>query len=167
MINPRTILVVDDEVDFLSSMRRSLRKEPYQVITSDNGSAALQLLTRHEISLVISDYKMPEMDGLILLKKIRLDYPHIITIMLTALSEVDIAMKAVNDVGVYKFLMKPVEINSLKVTLRRALESLDLRVERDDLLQKIKRRDNVLNELERKHPGITLVDLDADGNYII
>ncbi len=167
MINPRTILVVDDEVDFLSSMRRSLRKEPYQVTTSDNGSAALQLLARHEISLVISDYKMPEMDGLILLKKIRLDYPHIITIMLTALSEVDIAMKAINDVGVYKFLMKPVEINSLKVTLRRALESLDLIVERDDLLQKIKRRDSVLNELERKHPGITHVYLDADGNYII
>ena len=167
MINPRTILVVDDEVDFLSSMRRSLRKEPYQVTTSDNGSAALQLLAHHEISLVISDYKMPEMDGLILLKKIRLDYPHIITIMLTALSEVDIAMKAVNDVGVYKFFMKPIEINSLKVTLRRALESLDLIVERDDLLQKIKRRDNVLNGLERKYPGISHVDLDADGNYII
>jgi len=155
-----TILIVDDEIDFLSSMRRALFKEPYKVLTAENGSQALQILKDKDISLVISDYMMPEMDGLTLIKQIQADYSHVLIIMLTALAEIDIAMQAINDAGVYKFILKPIEIKGLKVTLRRAIESLDLMSERNGLLQKTKNRDAILQELERKHPGITRVDND-------
>jgi len=160
------VLIVDDETDFLSSMRHALRKEPYQVLTAEGGKAALRIMKAQDVDLVLSDYMMPEMDGLALIKRIQRDYPHILTIMLTALAELDIAMQAINEVGVYKFILKPVEINSLKITLIRALESLDLMTEKMELWQKIKTRDAILQELERKHPGITKVERDADG-YVL
>lgn len=165
-MNTHSILIVDDEVDFLSSIQRALRKEPYQVLVADNGPEALQILKNKAVSLVISDYMMPEMDGLALIKQIHTDHPRILTIMLTALSEIDIAMRAINEAGVYKFMLKPVEINSLKVLLQRALESFDLITENEELLQKIKNRDAVLEELERKNPGITSVERDDDGNIL-
>jgi len=162
----RNVLIVDDEVDFLSSMRRALRKEPYRVLTAESGKAALRIMEEQDVDLVVSDYMMPEMNGLTLIKRIQRDYPHILTIMLTALAELDIAMQAINEAGVYKFILKPVEINSFRITLRRALESLDLMAEKAALQQKIKTRDAILQELERKHPGITKVDRDDDG-YVL
>jgi len=161
-----TILIVDDERDFLSSMRRALRKEPYRLVTAENGAEAPEVLENQEISLVVSDYMMPEMDGLTLIKRIHTQYPHILSIMLTALSEIDIAMQAINDAGVYKFILKPVEINSLRITLQRALESLDLIAEKEGLLQKVKNRDAILQKLEDQHPGITKVERDVDG-YVL
>lgn len=149
------VLIVDDQTDFLSSMRRALRKEPYQVLTAEGGKAALRIMKAQVVDLVVSDYMMPEMSGLTLIKQIQSDYPHILPIMLTALAELDIAMQAINEAGVYKFILKPVEINSFRITLRRALESLDLMAENVALQQKIKTRDAILQELERKHPGIT------------
>jgi len=166
MARHHKVLIVDDEIDFLSSINRALRKEPYQVLTAESGKAALRIMKEHDVDLVLSDYMMPEMDGLALIKRIQRDYPHILTIMLTALAELDIAMQAINEVGVYKFILKPVEINSLKITLIRALESLDLMTEKMELWQKIKTRDAILQELERKHPGITKVERDADG-YVL
>jgi two-component system, probable response regulator PhcQ len=166
MVKPHTILIVDDEVDFLSSMRRALRKEPYAVLTAENGVEALRILRAHDVSLVVSDYMMPEMDGLTLIKRIQTGHPRILTIMLTALSEIDIAMRAINEAGVYKFILKPVEILNLRITLRRALESMDLMAEKEGLVQQVKNRDAVLRDLERKHPGITKVERDADG-YVL
>lgn len=165
-MNQHTILIVDDESNFLSSMRRALRKEPYALVTAKNGVEALEVLENQEVSLVLSDYMMPEMDGLTLIKQIHGKYPHILSIMLTALSEIDIAMQAINDAGVYKFILKPVEINSLRVTLQRALESLDLIAEKEGLLQKVKNRDAILQKLEQQYPGITKVERDADG-YVL
>jgi two-component system, probable response regulator PhcQ len=167
MLNKHIVLVVDDEADFLSSMRRLLRKEPYTLLTAESGKAALELLKRNEVSLVMSDYLMPGMDGLALLKEVRLRYPRIITIMLTALSEVEIAIKAVNEAGVYKFFLKPVEHNDLKLTLIRSLEFVDLTHERDDLYRKLITYDAILEQLERKHPGITHVERDQNGCCII
>ncbi len=167
MFGLHTILIVDDERDFLSSMRRLLRKEPYSLLFAENGREALEVLQENTVSLVLADYLMPGMDGVELLKEVRLRYPHVITIMLTALSEVDVAMSAVNEAGVYKFLLKPVEPYSLKLTLQRALEFLDLTRERDDLHLKFNAHDAMLQKLEHDHPGITRVERDEDGCYIV
>jgi two-component system, probable response regulator PhcQ len=162
-----TILIVDDEVDFLSSMRRLLRKEPYAVLTAESGKTALEILNKNPVNLVLSDYLMPGMDGLALLKKVRLQYPQIITIMLTALSELEIAMKAVNDAGVYKFFLKPVEHYGMRVALRRALEFQELIREKDDLNRKLNEYDVLFQKLENKQPGITHVELDESGCYVL
>ena len=167
MTTKHSILVVDDEVDFLSSITRLLRKEPYTVLTADNGEAAHTILSQKNVSIVLSDYMMPGIDGLTLLQQVRVQYPHILTIMLTALSEVEVAIKAINEAGVYKFFLKPIETHALKITLKRALEYMDVVQERDDLRRKLSAREALLQQLERSNPGITHVERDADGFYVL
>lgn len=166
-MGPHTVLIVDDEASILNAFKRALRKEPFTVMTAGNGAEALTLMEAREVSLVISDYNMPQMNGLEFFKTVKVLYPHILSIMLTGQAEIEIAVQAINEAGVYKFIQKPWDDADLKITIRRALESVELAKERDRLLQKIKSRDMILKELEQKHPGITQVDRDAEGNIIV
>ena len=124
------------------------------------------MLKDHDIHLVVSDQRMPGMNGIDFLKRIKREYPQILTIMLTGNEEIEIAMNAINEAGVYKFILKPWDDNNLKVTIRRALETLELIWERDSLLHQVKTRDTILQSLEKQYPGITKVERDENG-YII
>lgn len=157
------ILLVDDEINVLRSFQRALRKEPYQLFTANSAHEGLALLEARELSLVVSDFSMPEINGLSFLQEVKARHPHILTIMLTGYTEIQIAVRAINEAGVYKFIQKPWDDYDLKITLRRALESIDLAGERDRLLQTVKNRDAILNELERKFPGISKIERDEDG----
>ncbi|MBR9979800.1 MAG: response regulator [Desulfatitalea sp.] len=162
-----TVLIVDDEIPVLKAFQRALRKEPYTLYTVNNAKEGLTLLEAREIHLVISDYSMPVMDGLAFLKAVKTRHPHILTIMLTGHTEIQVAVQAINAAGVYKFIQKPWDDDDLKITLRRALEAMDLATERDRLLQKVKSRDAIISELERKFPGISKVQRDEDGYTIL
>jgi DNA-binding NtrC family response regulator len=162
-----SILIVDDEKNVLNAIQRVLRKEPYTIYSADSAEKALQLIKAREVSLVVSDYNMPHTDGLEFLKEIKSLYPHILTIMLTGQAEVQVAVQAINVAGVYKFILKPWDDEDLRITIRRALESIDLVSERDRLLQKVKSRDAILNDLEEKFPGISKVNKDDDGYLIL
>ena len=161
-----TVLVVDDEKLILNSIKRLLRNENYHLLTAQSGIEGLRLLKKHNVQLVISDQTMPEMTGLEFLKKVRVEYPEVLTMMLTGNAEVEIAMEAINEIGVYKFILKPWENTDLIITIRRALESQELLLERDNLLKQLQLRDTILVELENEHPGITKINIDEDG-YII
>lgn len=161
------ILIVDDEKNVLNALQRKLRKQPYTLYTAESVEMALKLLEAREVNIVVSDYNMPMMNGLEFLKHIKGLYPHILTIMLTGQAEIEIAVQAINRAGVYKFILKPWDDEDLKVTLLRALESIDLATERDRLLQKVKSRDAILNDLEEKFPGISKVEKDENGVMIL
>jgi DNA-binding NtrC family response regulator len=161
------VLIVDDEINVLKAFERALRKAPFITLTAGGGAEGLKLLSAREVSIVVSDYNMPQMNGLAFLKQVKERYPHILSIMLTGQAEIEIAVKAINEAGVYKFIQKPWDDQDLQVTLKRALESLDLTMERDRLLRKVKNRDAILQELEMQHPGITRVQRDADGFLIL
>jgi two-component system, probable response regulator PhcQ len=161
----RKVLVVDDEVSFLNSMQRYLRNEPYQVLTAENGKIALELLQENEVFFVLTDYRMPGMDGLTLLREIRLAHPHIITAMLTAVQDIQLAMEAVNNLGVHKFFLKPINGEEILTALRTAAAFIENNGQRpDDGQQKLKRQETTLRALERDYPGITKIDL-VDGMY--
>jgi DNA-binding NtrC family response regulator len=162
-----SILIVDDEKNVLNALQRALRKEPYTIYTADGADKALQLIKAREVSLVISDYNMPGTNGLEFLKQIKALYPQVLTIMLTGQAEVQLAVEAINAAGVYKFILKPWDDEDLKITVRRSLESIDLVTERDQLLQKVKSRDAILNDLESKFPGISKVNKDDNGYLIL
>jgi DNA-binding NtrC family response regulator len=161
-----TILVVDDEKLILNSIKRLLRNENYHLLTAQNGIEGLALLKKHNVQLVISDQTMPEMTGLEFLKKVKVEYPEILTIMLTGNAEIGVAMEAINEVGVYKFIIKPWENADLIITIRRALESREVMLERDKLLKQLQVRNTILKDLENEHPGITKLNIDEDG-YVI
>jgi len=162
-----SVLFVDDEPMLLKSVNRSLMDEEYTVFTAESGTEALVLLQDENIDIVISDQNMPGMSGLVFLEKVKINYPHILTIMMTAHSDIQIAVKAINEAGVYKFILKPFEEEILKITIRRGLETLQLIKERDTLLQQVKARDAILKDLETEHPGITQVERDADGFIVL
>jgi response regulator RpfG family c-di-GMP phosphodiesterase len=126
-----TILVVDDEQLVLNSIKRILRNENYNLLTAQSGIKGLKLLKEHNVQLVISDHLMPGMTGVEFLQQVKVLYPEIITIMLTGHAETEIAIDAINEAGVNKFILKPWENVILKTTIRRALESLELGREGD------------------------------------
>ena len=162
-----TILVVDDEEDILGLMTSALMNKDHTILTAKSGEEALETLKTHEVNLVISDQQMSSMDGLSLLKKIKLEYPDIITIMLTGYAKVDTAMDAINEAGVYKFFAKPFNIENLQAVVKRALELKHLIVDRDILFEKIKGKEAVYKEFERKYPGITHVKRDSEGHVLL
>jgi len=166
-MSKHTILVVDDEEDILELMTSALKNKDHTILTAKSGEEALEKLKADEVNLVISDQQMSNMDGLSLLKKIKSEYPDIITIMLTGYAKVDTAMDAINEAGVYKFFAKPCSIENIQTTVRRALELKHLIVDRDILFEKIKGREAVYKECERRHPGITHVKRDSEGYVLL
>ena len=163
----RTILIVDDEELILKSIARALRNENYNTLTARNAAEGFAVLKDYDVHLVISDQNMPGMKGLDFLKRVQREYPKTLTIMLTAQAELDVAMDAINEAGVYKFILKPWDDNALKVTVRRALETMELIWERDTLLQQVKTQDAILQELEKIYPDIGKVERDKDGYIVI
>ena len=71
-----TVLFVDDELSILSTLKRLLRKESYDVLTADSGQQGLELLAQHAVDVVISDMRMPQMNGAEFLKIVKQQYPH-------------------------------------------------------------------------------------------
>ena len=162
-----TVLVVDDDKTILEIITQALQYDGYAVITAENGESGLEKLAEHNIQLVISDQKMPGMTGLDFLAKVKQEYPEVLTIMLTGYADVEMAMDAINNTGVYKFLVKPINIADLRVTVKRAFELGQLVSERDELVERIKTHEAKLKALEKKHPGITMVERDEDGTVIL
>ncbi len=125
-----TVLCVDDEANILSALRRLLRQEGYKLLFANNGVEGLAVLEQEPVDLVISDMRMPEMDGAKFLTEVARRWPETVRILLTGYSEVDSTIKAINQGGIYKYISKPWEDTDLKLTLRRAIEQKNLEQER-------------------------------------
>jgi DNA-binding NtrC family response regulator len=163
----QSILIVDDEEMIIKSIQRTLRKENYNIFSALNGEEALDLLQAREIDLVISDQNMPGISGIEFLGKVKSNFPSVLTIMLTGQTDIEVAIRAINDVGIYKFILKPWDDHDFIITIRRALESLNLVRERNALQESVRQRDAILKNLEKEHPGITRLEKDKDGFLIL
>ncbi|WP_397459525.1 HD domain-containing phosphohydrolase [Pseudomonas asplenii] len=115
------ILLVDDEESILNSLRRLLRSQPYEVVLADSGARALEILAEQPVDLVISDARMPNMDGATLLARIHELYPSTLRILLTGYADLDMITKAINEGRIYRYLSKPWNDEELGLTVRQAL----------------------------------------------
>ena len=161
-----TILVVDNEKLFIEYIQSMLSGENYNVITASSGQEGLEILKKQSVNMVISEYKIPLMNGLEFLEKVRIIYPDILTIMVTDQPDIKLAIKAINEAGVYKFLLKPWDDIEFKNAIKKTLESLQVIKERDGLIRKVKTHEATLKDLEKRYPGITKVARDQDGNIL-
>jgi DNA-binding NtrC family response regulator len=166
VIKKYTILVVDDEESFIEYIQRLMSDENYNVITVASAQEGLGVLEKQQVSMVISEYEIPLMNGLEFLEKVRIIYPNILTVMVTDHADIDLAIKAINEAGVYKFLLKPLDDIDFKNMIKKTLESLQVIKERDVLIRKVKTHESTLKDLEKRYPGITKVERDEDG-YIL
>lgn len=141
------ILLVDDEEAILNSLRRVLRNEPYEILMARSGEAALILLQEHAIDLVVSDARMPGMDGATLLSEINIRKPDCMSILLTGYADMPTIVKAINEGQIYRYLSKPWDDGELVITLRQALAMQHAERERRRLVVLTRRQNETLRAL--------------------
>jgi DNA-binding NtrC family response regulator len=131
---PATIVAVDDEEMVVKSLSFFLELETdYTVKIFTAASEALKFIAATEVDLVMSDYLMPEMDGLKFLAKVRDLKPEVPRIILTGYADKENAIKAINEVGLYQYIEKPWNNEDLRIILRNG-------VEKKQLLQKLREK---------------------------
>ncbi|HUV08474.1 MAG TPA: response regulator, partial [Spirochaetia bacterium] len=119
------ILVVDDEVDIRDACERILTRMNFHVFTASQGDEALRILKKEQIALVLLDLKMPGIDGLEVLKRIRDIDETILVIVITGYATVEMAIEAMKQ-GAYDFIAKPFETDPLRIVVQRASEKIRL-----------------------------------------
>jgi DNA-binding NtrC family response regulator len=157
----KTIMMVDDDPVVLESFKRGLKGEGYEIITADNSEKAIEKLKiKPDIKVIISDIKMPGMDGLELLKLMKKEYPYAIRIVLTGYADVENAIAAINQGQVYRFITKPWDIMELRIIVRLALQYQqsveEFRLPARDIQGAIESIEN----LENRYPGISTISRD-------
>lgn len=115
------LLLVDDEENVLNSLQRVLRREPWALTTANSGEEALAAMAEQTFDLVISDARMPGMDGATLLAEIRRRDPGCIRILLTGYSDITATIKAINDGQIYRHISKPWDDDELRLIIRQAV----------------------------------------------
>lgn len=121
----RRILVVDDEPSILASTRRLLRREGYEILTAQSAREGFEQLAQHEVQVILSDQRMPEMSGTEFLSRARELYPDTIRIVLSGYTDLESISDAINRGAIYKFLTKPWDDDLLRDNIREAFRHYD------------------------------------------
>ncbi|WP_088189581.1 sigma-54 dependent transcriptional regulator [Desulfosporosinus sp. FKA] len=130
------ILVIDDEERMCWALERALSHEGYQVMTATRGLEGIRLAKENEPSLVILDLKMPDLDGIEVLKELKSLYPNVPVIMITAHGTIDTAIEAMK-IGAMDYITKPFKLEKIKVQVQQALHLSNLENQVDFLRQEL------------------------------
>ena len=149
------ILIVDDEPDMLENCSRILSRQGYACLTAENGRAALAILERERPDLLLTDLKMPEMDGMALLHHAHEMDPELPVIMITAFASIESAVAAVKE-GAFDYLPKSFSVDQLRVAVERALRHRGLQIENRNLRQQLQQTLGLENVVGRS-PAMTQV----------
>lgn len=131
------ILIVDDEEDNLALLYRTLRGK-YEIHKTTSPTQALEILKEKHIDLVLSDHKMPEMDGVELLKRVYDNYPNTMRLLVTAYTDASILIDAINYAKIYRYIKKPYSPDELLLTVANSLEYLQLKMDNETLISDLK-----------------------------
>jgi response regulator RpfG family c-di-GMP phosphodiesterase len=142
-----TLLFVDDEASILASLRRLFRPHGYKILVANGGAEGIQALEREKVDLVISDMRMPEMDGAQFLEKVRSQWPGIVRILLTGYADIASTIAAINRGEIYRYIAKPWDDNEIVLTVRDALERQRLELENARLVELTQQQNEELKEL--------------------
>jgi diguanylate cyclase (GGDEF)-like protein/PAS domain S-box-containing protein len=166
----RTLLLVDDEPNILSALKRLLRRDSYKILTAASGKEGLELLAKNEIDVIVSDQRMPGMTGVDFLRTVKTLYPETVRIVLSGFTELQSVTDAVNEGAIYKFLTKPWDDNQLREHITHAFHhkemidenrrlTLEVRTANHDLATANRRLEEVL---EQKQLQITRSKVSLD-----
>ncbi len=136
-----SILIVDDEKNSRDGLARALQKS-YDVVIAENGQKALDVLATRPVDIMLSDVRMPGMDGLTLLQRALARTPQPLCIMLTAYGTIELAVEAMKR-GAYDFLTKPINLDRLDILLQRAVHSRKVEIENKQLREQLDSKYNL------------------------
>jgi response regulator RpfG family c-di-GMP phosphodiesterase len=144
---PPTLLFVDDEPSILSALRRLFRPHGYQIFIAESGAAGLEVLAKEHIDLVISDMRMPEMDGAMFLKEVRARWPNVMRILLTGYADITSTVAAINQGEIYRYISKPWDDSEIVTIVAEAIEHQTLKQENQRLTTLTQAQNDQLKEL--------------------
>jgi len=180
-ITMANLLIVDDEPNVLNALRRMCLNPDAapaisnpKVVTYTSPLLALEYLRDHPVDLVISDFRMPEMDGATFLTQARQLQPHAARIIISAYADIEGIMRAINDAGIFQFVSKPWSDQELKTAIVQVLAHRALLVENQQFADEVRRQRGVISDqqqelhrLELETPGITRVRWTDDGGVML
>lgn len=167
-----SILIVDDEENIVNALKRSLRKVPeWEVETFTSSVEALNYAKSFSFDLFVSDFRMPEMDGVEFLTKIKEIQPDSARIILSGYTDFDGLIGAINQAEIFRFITKPWNDYELILTIDQALKYKNILIENKNLEKELREQKEKLNitnkilaKLEQQTPGITNVNWSTDGS---
>jgi len=139
------ILVVDDEQDNLDAFRFNFRKT-FDIVTASGGAEALAILEEKEVAVVVTDQRMPRMTGVELLREVRVRQPDAVGIILTAFTDVDVLIEAINLGQVYRYITKPWDAKEVRGVLQYAIERFHLQRDNRRLAAQLAEYTGYLNQ---------------------
>lgn len=171
----RKLLIVDDEVNVLNALRRTLRqqmdKSNLHIEPFTEPLKALERCAETAFDIVISDYRMPQMDGVTFLKAVKEIQPDAVRLMLSASSEMQAVINAVNEAEIFRYITKPWHAEELDEIIRLAVTRRDQTLEDRRLADQVRLKRGELTpqelearRLEEEEPGITKVNWGPDGS---
>ena len=149
------VLFVDDEQHILTAIRRATIDEPFDALFAGSGATALQAFEEREISVIVTDMRMPVMDGLTLLKTIREKYPATVRVVLSGYTQLSQVLSSINQGEIFQFIPKPWKMEEeLLWTVRRAVERYNIETERNVLQASLAKKNaayvHILQEMSQK-----------------
>jgi len=170
MRNLGNILFIDDEKNFLEIFKAYFTKDNFNVKIASSAKEGLKILNQNdEIELVVTDFQMPNMDGMELFHKIRETHPNLHVILLTAYGSIDQAVEALK-CGVFYYFKKPVDFLKIKILIKETIEKIRLQKEVHELrenLSKILQRDNFIGKSPKMKELFNLIDAVAETDATI
>ena len=169
LIDKPKVLLVDDEESILNSLRRLLRGQSYDVLLATSGAQALEIMAQQPIDLVMSDARMPNMDGATLLANIHQRHPATTRILLTGYADLTTIVKAINEGQIHRYISKPWNDEEMLLTLRQALAHQHSERERQRLLQLTRQQNDQLKSLNitlEKHVAARTAELQQTADML-
>lgn len=142
-----TVLAVDDEPNILAALRRLFRATGWRILTAANGEEALALLATEPVNAVLSDMRMPGMDGVQLLEKVRLGWPHVARLLLTGQADLGSTIAAINRGWLHRYITKPWNDDELVLTLSQVAQSQQLEADKQALERLTQQQNDELKSL--------------------
>ena len=169
------IMIVDDEENILKSLNRMLSKnKQWEVEYFSDPKKALTRAQTMNFDLFLSDYRMPDMDGIQFLTEVRQVQPESMRLILSGYTDLDALLGAINKAEIYRFINKPWQDYELISTIEQALEHRRIMVENRRLAdqvreqqQELDKRGEALKELCIKHPALVEINWSEDGSIIL
>jgi signal transduction histidine kinase len=140
------VLFVDDDISTRKALSRLFRDSDVEIEIASSGAEALCALEREEVRAVFTDFKMPSMNGLELLEKVEHKFPDTLRVVLSAHSDTETLLRAINEGRVYRYILKPWDPHELLQTVRQVVYIHELRKERDKLMQQLSAQNEVLEQ---------------------
>lgn len=165
----KNILVVDDDNLVNEFVTETLKRLNYSVSSATSGAEALEMIESRDFDLVLSDVRMPEMDGITLLEKIKAVTPDTVVVIVTAFGTVENAVNAMKK-GAYDYILKPFSPDALEIVVKRALEHRHLSVENRSLKAQIREKfsfDNIIGQNRRLRDIFDLIETAANSKATI